>query len=101
MGSLRGLDRVLSLSDSHIPDLVECFDLLPEQILVTGGAFDNKIFYPSAERPDTLKEDFIKFLYAGKMSHAKGVYELIAAFSALYKKDPAVRLDLVGTAEAN
>lgn len=100
VGSLRGLDRVLSLSDSHIPDLVECFDLLPEQILVTGGAFDNKIFYPSAERPDTLQEDFVKFLYAGKMSHAKGVYELIAAFSALYKKDPAVRLDLVGTAEA-
>ena len=69
-------------------------------MLVTGEAVDNKIYYPSAERPDTLKEDFIKFLYAGKMSHAKGVYELIAAFSALYKKDPAVRLDLVGTAEA-
>ncbi|MDD2427033.1 MAG: glycosyltransferase family 4 protein [Eubacteriales bacterium] len=100
VGSLRRLDRVLALADSHIEDLKECFDLLPEQIIVTGGAFDNKMFYPATHRPGSYNENFVTFLYAGKMSHAKGVYELVAAFADLYKKNPAIRLDLVGTADA-
>lgn len=100
VGSLRALDKVLSLSDTHIQDLQECFDLLPGQILVAGGAFDNEIFYPAAQRQGTCNEDFVSFLYAGKMSRAKGVYELVAAFADLYKKNPKIRLDLVGTADA-
>ncbi|NLV98258.1 MAG: glycosyltransferase family 4 protein [Clostridiaceae bacterium] len=100
VGSLRDLSKVLALSDSQIADLLDCFDLLPEQILVTGGAFDNKIFYPAVQRPGAYNENFVSFLYAGKMSHAKGVYELLAAFTDLYKRNTAIRLDLVGSADA-
>lgn len=100
VGRLRDLDRVLSLSDAHIGDLRECFDLLPEQIIVTGGAFDNKIFYPADYRTKTSDDKIVNFLYAGKLSHAKGVYELIAAFAKLYQENSKIRLDLVGTADA-
>ncbi len=100
VGSLRGLSKVLALSDSHVEDLVDCFDLLPEQIMVTGGAYDNKMFYPASHRPGTYNDNFVSFLYAGKMSHAKGVFELVAAFTDLYRRNPAIRLDLVGSADA-
>jgi len=100
VGSLRGLSKVLALSRSHLTDLVECFDLLPEQIIVTGGAFDHNIFFPVIQRPGTYNDNFVSFLYAGKMSHAKGVFELVTAFTDLYKRNPAIRLDLVGSADA-
>ena len=93
VGSLAGLAGVFALSKLHRPELTELFDLRPEQIRVTGGAYDHEIFYPPERH---VEHTPYRFIYAGKLSAAKGCLELVSAFSRLRDQGHDARLKMIG-----
>ncbi len=95
VGDLDGLAAVAALSKLHEEPLAEVFGIAPEKITVTGGAFDQNVFYPPEERI-TPRPDCANFLYAGKIAEAKGVYEMVEAFDLLTREMPNVHLEIVG-----
>ncbi|MDO5734635.1 MAG: glycosyltransferase family 4 protein [Eubacteriales bacterium] len=98
VGSLDGLDKVFALSSLHIDDIHSLFGVPKQKLIVTGGAFDQELFYPDDSKPelgDEPRRDF-RFVYAGKLSEAKGTFELIKAFHRLSKRGLKMRLDLIG-----
>lgn len=97
VGNLQGLAGVAALSSLQVPEIAESYKIDPRQIRVTGGAYDPQIFYP-ADRVQPPRSGAINYLYAGKISHAKGVYELAEAFNRLSQDLPQAHLDIVGGA---
>ena len=95
VGNLPGLAGVAALSSLQVKDLEEAYQLDPAKIRVTGGAYDHQVFYP-AEAAQNPHPGTINYLYAGKISHAKGVYELAEAFDRVSREIPEAQLDLVG-----
>lgn len=89
------LDAYFALSPSDAERLHQIFSIPMDKITVTGGGFDEEIFHPDFNQ--TLNEDF-NLIYAGKVSHAKGVYELARAFPKILEKIPHSRLLIVGNA---
>ena len=97
VGNLQGLAEVAALSGLQVQEIAESYKIDPRQIRVTGGAYDPQIFYP-ADRVQPPRQGAINYLYAGKISHAKGVYELAEAFNRLSQDLPQAHLDIVGGA---
>ena len=95
VGNLQGLAGVAALSGFQVPEIAESYKIDPRQIRVTGGAYDPQIFYP-ADPVQPPRQGAINYLYAGKISHAKGVYELAEAFNRLSQDLPQAHLDIVG-----
>ncbi len=96
VGSLAGLKKVLSLSESDVNDLQSLFDLQEDQVVVTGGAYDPSVFYPCQSRSIMGSKLPIRIIYAGKITDSKGVFELVEAYSRVRKVYPELTLDLVG-----
>lgn len=97
VGNLQGLAGVAALSGLQVQEIAESYKIDPQQIRVTGGAYDPQIFYP-ADPVQPPRQGAINYLYAGKISHAKGVYELAEAFNRLSQDLPQAHLDIVGGA---
>lgn len=95
VGNLPGLAGVTALSSFQVQDIEETYQLEPAKIRGTGGAYDHRIFYPAPAVPPS-REGAINYLYAGKISHAKGVYELAEAFDLVRQEVPEAHLDIVG-----
>lgn len=95
VGSLSALHKVLALSQSDLHDLNTIFGIAPERLVVTGGAYDSGVFYPSVDRRSPAKR-LIRLIYAGKISASKGVFELAKAYADLREHYPDLTLDLVG-----
>jgi len=94
VGSLETLDLVLSLSQADRPALEEIYQIPPERIEVFGGAYDPAVFYPgdSQMRPGRP----IRLIYAGKITDAKGTFELVEAYALARRSIPELELHLVG-----
>jgi len=79
---------VLALHNEQAGDLRRILGFSDEQVSVVGGGYDDQIF-----TPDPLIERSSRTIaYAGKLSHAKGVPELLEAVSEM----DDVRLHLAG-----
>ena len=89
------LTHYLSLSRNDKESLSEVFEIPNEKITVTGGGFKNEFFYEEKER----KYKLCRIIYAGKISNAKGVYELASALKILNEKYENIALIMVGNAE--
>ncbi len=93
--NLLRLDKILSLSDAQIEDIVKVYNYDRENIQNIGAGYSEKIFYPLTEYK---KKDKVELVYAGKFDESKGFYELIKAFKVLVEKNENVTLDLIGLA---
>ena len=91
--NLNRAQKVLALSKKHVEPISDIFGIDKEKIVVTGGGYNSDIFYRRKEDP---QNDRIRLLFAGKLSHAKGVYELCKAFKKLEEKYDNLELTLVG-----
>jgi glycosyltransferase involved in cell wall biosynthesis len=97
LDGVRLLRRVLALSKSQKEEIIDLFGFAPHQISVVGAGYDESLFVP-VEKP---RGGGTIFLYAGKLSKAKGVPELLSAFEEigrLYAEQGATaELHLVGS----
>lgn len=91
--NLNRAQKVLALSKKDVEPISDIFGIDKEKIVVMGGGYNSDIFYRRKEDP---QNDRIKLLFAGKLSHAKGVYELCKAFKKLEEKYDNLELTLVG-----
>lgn len=92
---LNRLTLVFSLSHPDKEAIVDVFEINPDKIIVTGAGFNNKIFN---DQNITRKPGEVHILYAGKLAHAKGIYELAKAFPYVKHCYPNVKLHMVGSA---
>lgn len=87
----RAIDRVLALSGDQKEKAAELYTIPPDRIDIVGSGFDSGLFtFRSMPAHDP-----VQFLYAGKLSYAKGVDSLLHAFASLGDKD--VHLHLAGS----
>lgn len=96
---LNRADKVLALSQKDVAPISDIFNVDKEKIVVMGGGYNSNIFY----RPKLPREtdDKINILFAGKLSHAKGVYELCKAFKVLEETYDYLQLTLIGEVSLN
>lgn len=95
------MDYYLTLSKLDTEMLIEEFKVEKNKTLVTGGAYDETIFFE--EKTDEGKfpsNETINLVYAGKISRAKGVYELCKAYKNL-SSSYNISLDLIGSANSS
>lgn len=86
-------DKILSLSDNQIDDIVRVYNYDRDKIINIGAGYSEKVFYPLEQY---VAKDKVEIVYAGKFDESKGFYELIKAFNELSKKREDVTLDLIG-----
>ena len=86
----RGIDRIVALSEAQKQDIMRLYEVPAGRVVVAGAGFDDRLFRPAAKpRPEP-----VQIVYAGKLSHAKGVPWLLRALDRL--DFPAWRLHLLG-----
>lgn len=81
--NIKDLDMIFTVSPNEGPKIREIFSYDEEKINLVGGGFNQNIFNRNYEKRD---DGILRVCYAGKMSRAKGVYELASSFP-LVKKD--------------
>lgn len=96
---LNRLYKVFALSVDQINPISDTFKIAKEKIIVTAGGYNQKIFYRDSNAKNDDNE-FINIVYAGKISNAKGVYELIKAYKKLNYKDNII-LNIIGSAQGD
>lgn len=87
------LSRILSLNQIQKEEISNLYGIPRDRITVIGGGFDTDIFNPIG-RID--RNPVPELIYAGKLSHAKGLLPLLQAFEEI-NKDTPIRLSLAGT----
>lgn len=87
------LSRILSLNQIQKEEISNLYGIPRDRITVIGGGFDTDIFNPIG-RID--RNPVPELIYAGKLSHAKGLLPLLQAFEEI-NKDTPVKLSLAGT----
>lgn len=94
INGVRNIDKIIALSHHQREIIAEKYGVQMDKIFVTGGGYDETIFYPIEDKPKTKP---VNIIYAGKLSFAKGVNSLIKALSLLtYGKDE-INLVLAGS----
>ena len=93
VNNLNRAKKVLALSKKDVEPIFDIFEIDKDKIVVMGGGYNSNIFYRRKEDPHNER---ITLLFAGKLSHAKGVYELCKAFKKLEEKYDNLELTLVG-----
>ncbi|MBF0714232.1 glycosyltransferase [Gemella sp. GH3] len=91
--NLDKLDKVLSLSNNQIDDIVKVYNYDRLKIQNIGAGYNDKVFYPPKEQ---FEKNNVELIYAGKFDESKGFYELIKAFKQLQDIHNDVTLDLIG-----
>lgn len=84
---------IVALNEVQKNEIVRVYGVAADSVRIVGVGFNPKIFYP---KKLSVKEP-IQILYAGKISKAKGVVELINAFSSI--KEENTELQLIGSAD--
>lgn len=93
--SLDKLDKVFALSENQVDEIHDTYNIEKNKIIVSGGGYNQDYFF----KDEIIKNDdngFINLVYAGKISNAKGVYELISAYKKL-KYGNNIILNIIGT----
>lgn len=75
----RRIDRILALSENQAEQIIRLYAVDREKITIVGSGFDDRLF-TFADKPAAGP---VQFLYAGKLSHAKGVDWLLRVFGGL------------------
>lgn len=88
--------KVFALSNLHIPEIEEIFNISRENILVSGAGYDPKVFY---EDSSLKEEDKIILVFCGKIEQSKGVFELVKAFKEISEERDDVFLDIIGNGD--
>lgn len=87
----RKIDIVMALSAAQKNEIIRLYNLPPEQIIVVGAGYNDKLFYiDSKPIPDP-----VQIVYAGKLSNAKGVPWLLRALQSIVS--PSWQLHLLGS----
>ena len=93
--SLDKLDKVFALSENQVDEIHDTYNIEKNKIIVSGGGYNQDYFF----KDEIIKNDdngFINLVYAGKISNAKGVYELISAYKKLNYGNNII-LNIIGT----
>jgi glycosyltransferase involved in cell wall biosynthesis len=91
--NIRKLDGILALHNNQKEDIKEYFNIKESLIHVTGSGYDDSIFY---YKDSYHEKDYIKVIYAGKISFSKGLMPLVEAFSSLRIPTDKIKLSLAG-----
>lgn len=73
------LDLVLALNKSQKEEIINCYSIKEDNIVIVGGGYSGDIFYPSFK-----VQEKTRIIYAGKVSYAKG---LLPGLKAIDKVD--------------
>ena len=90
------VERVMALNDFQAERIASIHKIPGESITIGGVGFNPAIFYPPAHRE---KNKVKKIIYAGKLSHAKGIISLFRACELLYPEEPNFELFLFGSGD--
>lgn len=89
------LAHVFVLSKKDKAAVARMFAISEKKITVMGGGYNQEVFN---DEGIWREEDTIKIIYAGKLSRAKGVYELAKAYPNLKRRYPEIEMELIGEA---
>lgn len=87
----RGINIVMALSEAQKSEIIRLYGLAPEQIMVVGAGYNDRLFYLD----EKSEPDPVQLVYAGKLSNAKGVPWFLRALGSI--DSPAWQLNLVGS----
>ena len=88
------LALVFALSDKDKAQIHQLYQVPEDRIVVSAAGFNQQLF--NSERL-SRSHDWIEVVYAGKIAHAKGVYQLAQAYPALKRRYPMVKFTLIGS----
>ncbi|MGY3749271.1 glycosyltransferase family 4 protein [Vagococcus acidifermentans] len=91
-----GVSHIFALSDDQLADISKIYDYPESRLSVLGGGYDPEIFFHSDQVG--RESDTIELVFAGKLSRAKGVLELLAVFDQIAPNFPDVHLSLINSA---
>ncbi len=77
--TIKKIDRVMALSNYQKQEIIRIHNIDPEKIDVVGGGYDENLFYLAQK---SLPPP-VEILYAGKLSHSKGVPWLLKAMKKI------------------
>lgn len=89
------LRHIFALSSTERENIINTYHIPANKITVIGGGYDPAIFYPAKRKH---VQNTINVVYAGKISAAKGVFDLAQVFDTITKDFPMVHLHLIGNA---
>lgn len=92
---IKDLDQVLTVTPAEHEQIEDILGITKEKIHLVGGAYNDKVFYPSENHEDDGK---IRLMYAGKIVESKGIFALAAALPYLEKNHDNVELHIIGNA---
>lgn len=87
------LSRILSLNQIQKEEISNLYSIPKDRITVIGGGFDTDIFNTLGRKNRNTVPELI---YAGKLSHSKGLLPLLDAYEEINKETP-IKLSLAGT----
>ncbi|MDP8219960.1 MAG: glycosyltransferase [Candidatus Stygibacter frigidus] len=93
MPDLQNADLVFALNETQKDNIIKEFHLDPEKIKITGNGYNEAFFYSEKRQPDKVK----KLVYAGKISFAKGLRELLATLEYTYMSGSRFELTICGS----
>ncbi len=86
-------DHFCVLRKDHALELAESLNISPARITVIGAGFKEDVFFPATvSRPISPKD----LLYVGKFSLAKGLSQLLDAFTEMLVHQPELKLNVAG-----
>lgn len=95
--NLQKADIVLALNKKQRSEIIKQFNIPSDKIVVNGNGYNEKVFYQEKRK----KNEIAELIYAGKISYAKGLYELFSALNILYKNGRKFKLTICGSGSGN
>jgi glycosyltransferase involved in cell wall biosynthesis len=89
----RKLNIIFALNAHQKEEINELYGISKDKIIIIGNGYNSEAFYMKDEK---VKDDIIRFVYAGKLSYSKGVKSLIQAYNNLDLDKDKVELMLLG-----
>lgn len=95
---IASLDRIYALHEEQKEQIKELFGVPCEKVFIAGSGYNAEIFNRSKRDELESDENVLKIAYAGKLSKAKGLIELMEAARQLYEDQdfPKFKITLAG-----
>lgn len=85
------IDVIMALSEAQKNEIIRLYNLAPEQIIIAGAGYNDRLFYIDTKPPPNP----VQIVYAGKLSNAKGVPWFLRALHSIVS--PSWQLHLLGS----